>query len=231
MEITNLQVKDQTFRSDDHYTKIIMPTEVETRVLPTILHEIIKPVEKRQIQPQIEREIERSQVNLIVQHQKERVILPTEEQTLILPPKDRVIHLESTVPTPELPKYENTTKTEFVFEKTVKPPIVKEHVTWRIVTEITPIFYRELIPTTVVEKVIVREHIEKEYIQTITIGDQVTEHVVIVEEDIRKDMDLVEDILKDTTTVTKRVDDMGSTTMTLEESLRPHLHAHTSTQN
>jgi len=133
---------------------------VEKRERGAIIKEHIHPQEREEIQPVIHRERERTEVIQFSKPILEKDILPTkvEERTLPAETRPTVVQGESE----EFRRRYNEKSSRFqsstevapiereVFER---PPIIKEHITRKVIQEVQPVIYREITEPHVIKEV------------------------------------------------------------------------------
>jgi len=124
---------------------------VETREKGPVVKEHILPKEREEIQPVIHREREKTEVIEVTKPIIEREVMPTKITETTLPPETRatVYHEESEdfkqrykkISEKYKPSFEVAATEKEVIERT---PIVKEHVTKKVIQEIQPVIFREI---------------------------------------------------------------------------------------
>jgi len=133
---------------------------VEHREKGAVIREHIHPKEREEIQPIIHREREKTELVQVAKPIMERDVRPTmvEEKTLPAETRPTVFQGESEefkrMYREKSERYKSTTEFSPVEKEVIeKPPIIKEHVTRKIIEEIQPVVYREITEPHIIREV------------------------------------------------------------------------------
>jgi len=135
---------------------MIEPVQIQEK--PAVIHERIRKEEVEEIQPIIHRELERLEIHQVTQPMVEQIVQPTQIQERTLAAETRPI-ISKGVYTPSTAIPQGTQDIQ-AFHKTVeKPAIIMETERRRVIEEIQPVIYKEILQPTIIRET--REIFEK----------------------------------------------------------------------
>jgi hypothetical protein len=133
---------------------------VEHRERGAVVREHIHQTQVEEIQPIIHREREKTEVVQVAKPVIERDVRPVEVEEKVLPAETRpaIIQGESEefrrLYRERSQKYQSTTEYAPVEREVIeRPPIVKEHITRKVIEEVQPVIYREVTAPHVIKEV------------------------------------------------------------------------------
>jgi len=127
--------------------------DVEQRELPTVVKETVIPQERIEVQPIIHRDIEQTEVREVVQPIREREITPTEVLRTTLPSSVLPEVHRGEMPIPRATILPETFVAPISSEQVERAPIIEETIHKRIIEEVQPVLYKEVVRPVLVEQV------------------------------------------------------------------------------
>jgi hypothetical protein len=147
----NIPITQQGFQQG--YQQGYQPVQVEHRTLPTMVRETIVPQQTVQVQPVIHRSRSQTEVHKVIQPMRERDIAPTVVQRSFLPAETRTVTAPQGQP-PAMRQLEPPPMTQQPLTQVVqRPPIIEERIDRKVIEEVQPVLYREVVRPVLVEQV------------------------------------------------------------------------------
>jgi uncharacterized protein YaiL (DUF2058 family) len=135
-----------------------LPTTLEKKERPAVVHETVLPEERVEIQPVIHRERELLEVHQIVQPMVEKGFVPTEIRAVTLPSESKAELRESTDEfqrryNEELVRHKSFVNVQPVKkERLEKPAIVEEVIRKKVIEEVQPVIHREIVTPVIIQQ-------------------------------------------------------------------------------
>jgi len=138
-----LETQNESVVLQNTKTIEVLPPQIIEK--PYIIHESIRTEQVEEIQPIVEVEREKTEIRQIVQPLTDKEIKPVIVEQRTLP-----MEVLPTIQSASVPVVEAVQESTRTFETTVrqvveKKPIIQETEKWRIIEEVQPIIYREVI--------------------------------------------------------------------------------------
>jgi len=141
--VESSSLRMESFPTESVRSVEVLPVEIIEK--PVVIHESIREEQVEEVQPVFRVEREKTEIRQITQPLVDKEIMPVhiEERTLAVEVLPTII--EKTVTVPEIEDH-STRDFESTRRQVVeKAPIVQETEKWRVIEEVQPIIYREII--------------------------------------------------------------------------------------
>lgn len=136
-------VVTETFPTESVRSVEVLPVEVIEK--PVVIHESIRQEQVEEIQTVVRVEREKTEIRQITQPLVDKEVMPLQIEERVLPVEVLPVIVEKTVTVPEVVDHSTREFDSTRRQVVEKAPIIQETDKWRIIEEVQPVIYREIV--------------------------------------------------------------------------------------